>query len=66
MGFKGYGSCRWRCSLVYYALVIDEYLGRELWDGGRDLRIVNVSRRLKSGEEVRLFRDTMETEAAED
>lgn len=58
MSFKGYGSCRWRCSVVYYALVI-EYLGRELWDRRRDLSIVNVSRKMRSGEEVRLFRDTM-------
>ena len=66
MTFQGYGSCRWRCSVVYYALVIEEYLGRELWHGGRDLRIVNVSRKLKSGEEVRLFRDTIQIEAAVD
>lgn len=30
------------------ALVTDA-LGRELWGGGRDLRIVLVSRKLKSG-----------------
>lgn len=48
MSFEGYGTFRCRCSSVQDLLGIDEYLGREIWDGERDLGFISGSRKLKS------------------